>query len=240
VPFLPIPGGIVMPQLDERTGFAILVAGICLLIVGYLWFISRGFGTSTLWGFISLIPGVNLLFPACRFRRAAAPLVLILLGALVCATPYAINAIAGDRVPTDANIEEKPTVGGQTEDRITLTKADPAQYAILRDRKTFAVIQWANADVTDDHVELLRGMTELRELDLNTAAITDRSLAVIAALPKLESLRIGCAGITDEGFRTHILPLANLKQLDLTGSKVKRSTASEWTNAKPGRVRPNL
>ena len=63
---------------------------------------------------------------------------------------------------------------------------------------------------------------------------------VIAALPKLESLRIGCPGVTDDGFRAHILPLANLKQLDLTGSKVKRSTAAEWMNARPGRVRPNL
>ena len=115
-----------------------------------------------------------------------------------------------------------PRSAKQDEERITLTKADPSQYAVLRGKKNFAVIQWANADVTDDHVEMLRGMTELRELDLNTAAITDRSLAVIATLPKLESLRIGYAAITDEGFRQHILPLANLKQLDLTGSKVKR------------------
>jgi hypothetical protein len=225
-----------MPQLDERTGFAILVAGACLFAVGFVWFVVRAFRTGPTWGFVALIPGVNLLFPICHFRQAAQPLVLMLIGGLVAATPYAINAIVGERVSTDAKVEEK-----QGEERITLTKARPEEYAILRDKKTFAVIQWANADVTDEHVEMLRGMTELRELDLNTAAITDRSLAVIATLPKLESLRIGCPGITDEGFRQHILPLANLKQLDLTGAKqVKRSTASEWTNAKPGRVRPNL
>ena len=229
-----------MPQLDERTGFAILVAGICLLAVGFIWFVSRGFGTSKLWGFVTLIPGVNLLFPRDTSAGPRPRSSLMLIGGLIGATPYAVNAIAGDRVSTDAKIEEKPAGGGQTEERITLTKADPAQYAILREKKSFAVIQWANADVTDDHVEILRGMNELRELDLNTAAITDRSLAVIATLPKLESLRIGCPGVTDEGFRQHILPLANLKQLDLTGSKVKRSSASEWTNAKPGRVRPNL
>src|SRR5262245_44026411 len=219
-----------MPQLDERTGFAILVAGACLFAVGFLWFVARAFHTGTTWGFVALIPGVNLLFPIRHFRQAAAPLVLILIGGLVCATPYAVNAIVGERVSTEAQIEEK-----KGEERITLTRADPAQYAILRDKKTFAVIQWANADVTDEHVEMLRGMNELRELDLNTAAITDKSLAVIATLPKLESLHIGCPGITDEGFRQHILPLANLMKLDLTGSKVKRSTASEWTNAKPGR-----
>ena len=229
-----------MPQLDERTGFAILVAGVCLLAVGFLWFVVRAFHTGAAWGLVALIPGVNLLFPVRHFRRAAYPLALMLAGALVCATPYAVNAIAGNRISTDAKIEEKPTGGGQTEGRITLTGADPSQYAILREKKTFAVIQWANADVTDEHVEWLRGMTELRELDLNRTAITDRSLAVIATLPKLESLHIGCAGITDEGFRRHILPLANLKQLDLSGSKVKRSTAGEWTNARPGRIRPNL
>lgn len=224
-----------MPQLDERTGFAILVAGLCLVGVGLLWFVARGFGTGTKWGVVALVPVVNLLFPAFHFRRAAAPLVLVLLGGLVAATPYGLNAILGHRVSTDAVVEEKPT-----EDRITLTRADPAQYPKVREKATWAVVQWANPDVTDEHVEWLRGMTELRELDLNTAAITDESLAVIATLPKLESLRIGCPNITDEGFRKHILPLANLKQLDLTGSKVKRSTAGEWTNAKPGRVRPNL
>lgn len=222
--------------LDERTGFAVLVAGLCLIGVGFLWFVARGFRTGTRWGFVALVPGLNLLFPAFHFRRASAPLALLLLGGLVAASPYALNYFFGEKVNTDEVVERKPS----GEERITLTKADPARYAVLRDRKTFAVIQWANPDVTDEHVEMLRGMTELRELDLNTAAITDRSLAVIAGLPKLESLRIGCPGVTDEGFRAHILPLPNLKQLDLTGSKVKRSTAGEWANARPGRVRPSL
>jgi hypothetical protein len=229
-----------MPQLDERTGFAILVAGACLLAVGFLWLIVRGFQTSTPWGFIAMIPGVNILFPLRHVRSAASPLVLMLIGGVVCAVPFAWKAIAGEHISTDAKVEVKPAGEGQSEERLTLTKADPARYAILREKKTFAVIQWANADVTDDHVEMLRGMNELRELDLNTAAITDRSLAVIAELPRLETLRIGCPGITDDGFRKYVLPLKNLKQLDLTGSKVKRSTASEWTNAKPGRVRPSL
>ena len=217
-----------------------VVAGLCLAGVGFLWFVARGFQTGPGWGLLALVPGPNLLFPALRFRRAAAPLVLILLGGLVAALPYGLNALLGERVRTDAVAEEKPAGGGQTEERLTLTGADPAQYPKVREKTTWAVIQWANPDVTDEHVGWLRGMAELRELDLNTAAITDASLAVLAALPKLESLRIGCPGVTDEGFRTHILPLANLKQLDLTGSKVKRSTAGEWTNARPGRVRPNL
>jgi hypothetical protein len=224
-----------MPQLDERTGLAILVAGLCLLGVGFLWFVVRGFRTSTGWGFVALIPGVNLLFPAFHFRRASGPLALMLLGGLVAASPLALNKIFGDRVRTDAVVEEKAG-----EELLTLTKADPAQYPKVREKTTWAVIQWANPDVTDEHVEWLRGMNDLRELDLNTAAITDKSLAVLATLPKLESLRIGCPNVTDEGFRAHILPLANLKQLDLTGSKVKRSTAGEWTNAQPGRIRPNL
>src|SRR5262245_17626524 len=132
-----------MPQLDERTGFAILVAGACLLAVGFLWFVSRAFRSGTWWGFVSLTPGVNLLFPICRFSRAAAPLALMLIGGLVCATPYAVKAIAGDRVSTDAKVEEKPAGIGQTEERITLTKANPSQYTILLEKKTFAVIQWA-------------------------------------------------------------------------------------------------
>jgi hypothetical protein len=231
-----------MPQLDERTGLAILVAGLCLVGVGFLWLVVRGFRTSTAWGFVALVPGVNLLFPAYHFRRASGPLALMLLGGAVAAMPYGLNALFGNRVPTDAVVETKPDGDGGTEERLTLTKADRVQYAVLRDKKTWAVIQWANADVTDDDVEWLRGMTELQELDLNTAAITDKSLAVIATLPKLEKLRIGCPNITDEGFRAHILPLAKLKSLDLTGAKnVKRETTVEWTNAEPElkRVRPS-
>src|SRR5262245_11679367 len=107
-----------MPQLDERTGVTILIAGVCLFVIGWLWLVVLGFGTSTCWGFVALIPGFNLLFPLCRFRRAALPLAVMLIGALVAATPYAINAIVGERVSTDARIEEKPG-----EQRITLTKA---------------------------------------------------------------------------------------------------------------------
>ena len=229
-----------MPQLDERTGLIILAAGLVVLGLGYLWFVVRGFRTGAWWGVATLLPVLNVLFPVRHFRRAAAPLAVMLVGLCVAALPYAVNAIAGEQVRKDVVVEQKPGDGGAQEERITLTKADPAQYAILRDRKHFAVIQWANPDVTDEHVEMLREMNDLRELDLSTAAITDRSLAIIATLPKLESLRIGCPNVTDEGFRAHILPLENLKQLDLTGSKVKRSTASEWARAKPGRVRPNL
>ncbi len=229
-----------MPQFDERTGFAILVAGLCLFGVGFLWLVARGFQTKFRWGLVAMVPGLNLLFPIYHFRKASAPLVLMVLGAIVAAVPYGLNAWFGEHVATDAVIEQKPAGDGQQEERITLTKANPSEYARLRDKKTFAVIQWANADVTDEQIEMLRGMTELRELDLNTAAITDKSLAIIATLPKLESLRIGCPNITDEGFRTHILPLTQLKQLDLTGSKVKRSSASDWTNAQPGRTRPSL
>lgn len=224
-------------QLDEQTGFLILAAGVVVLAIGYLWLMLRAFRTSILWGLVSLLlaPLGGLLFALVHITQGRRPLLVILLGAVIAASPVAINLIAGGN--RDTGVEEiKPAEGGQpAEERLTLTGAKPSEYEMLNAKKTYAVIQWANADVTDDLAESLRGMENLRELDLNSSQITDRTLALLATLPKLESLRLAGTKITDEGFRTHLLPLERLKELDLTGTAVRGPTAREWKAAQPDR-----
>src|SRR5262245_46499766 len=116
-------GGSPMPQLDERTGLIILAVGLILIFAGFVWFVIRGFRTGLRWGFVTLLPLLNVLFPIYHFRRAVGPLAVMLLGVCVGALPYAINAITGEQVRTDAVVEQKPVDGGLQEERITLTKA---------------------------------------------------------------------------------------------------------------------
>ena len=97
------------------------------------------------------------------------------------------------------------------------------------------VLQMANPDVTDETLELLRGLNQLRKLDLNNTQVTDAGLVVLAGLPRLERLRLGHTKITDEGFRTHLAGLASLQQIDVTGTAVKGKTKRNGRRAKPGR-----
>ena len=68
------------------------------------------------------------------------------------------------------------------------------------------VLQMANPDVTDDTLDYLSGMAQLRELDLNDTAVTDAGLAKLARLGTLQSLRLKDTAITDAGFRDTVLP----------------------------------
>jgi Leucine-rich repeat (LRR) protein len=197
-----------MPHLDERVGLAVLAVGAAVALAGVVWLVRR-------------------LLPLFRdlVVRGFRPALVILLGVAIAASPVVLNKLAGK--PNDKAVARGEVLG--------LTGADRAEYAVLRADKSFAVVQWANPDVTDDDVEALRGMDALRELDLNSSQVTDRSLAVIATLPRLESLRLLGTRITDDGFRTHLLPLPNLKRLDLTNTAVKGPTAREWKAARPDR-----
>lgn len=208
-----------MPPLDERAGLAILAVGLAVAAVGVFWLVRR-------------------LLPILRdvVVNGFKPALVILVGAGIAASPIALNKLAGDK-PNDKAVVRPaaPAADGPSGEVLGLTGANPAEYEILRAKKTFAVIQWANKDVTDEHVELLRGMDDLRELDLNSSQVTDKALPVLAALPKLESLRLLGTKITDDGFRAHLLPLPNLRRLDLTGTAVKGPTAREWKAARPDR-----
>lgn len=114
------------------------------------------------------------------------------------------------------------------ERHITLTGWDRHDYSILLRKPDVVVLQLANADVTDETLKLLAGMSQLKELDLNHTAVTDAGLELLAKLPKLESLRLKNTKITDAGFRTHLLEKASLVYLDLTGTEVASKTVREW------------
>jgi hypothetical protein len=86
----------------------------------------------------------------------------------------------------------------------------------------------ANADVSDQTLEHLRGMAQLRELDLNDTSITDAGLATLAGLPNLQILRLRATAVTDSGFRTHLLDKETLRELDVRETAIASKTMREW------------
>jgi hypothetical protein len=215
----------------EVAAFYILLLGVFLGAVAWLWLLVAAFKTSALWGLaLLLFPPCGLVFPFRHWPRAKRPLLLFLLAGLVIATPYGVNlyhnrfASLGPR--------EKIVDG---ERHITLTGWDGTDYSILRQKPDTVVLQLANPDVDDRTLENLRGMTKLRELDLNGAGVTDEGLGVLAELPSIQELRLARVKITDDGFQKYLAHKESLRKLDLTGTQVHGKSKREWKKAQPGR-----
>jgi RNA polymerase sigma factor (sigma-70 family) len=117
--------------------------------------------------------------------------------------------------------------------RITLTGLKHFDYGSLRERREVVVLQMANEDVDDQTLEHLKGMDQLRKLNLSDTRITDKGLALVAELPRLQELYLARTKITDEGFQKHLAPKETLLKLDLTGTRVKTKTKRAWKKLKP-------
>jgi hypothetical protein len=215
-----------MPQLSEQTGFIILIVGLALVAIGYLWLVLRAFRTHAGWGLAALLlpPVGGLVFSVARWRRALGPVAVALVGVLAAASPIAINLL----VP--ANKEEiKNVTTGETD--LTLTGLAGYDYASLGAKTDLTVLQMANSEVTDAGVEHLRGLTRLRRLDLSDTAITDASIPVLAALPALEDVKLARTKVTDAGVRQLLDGAKRLRAIDVRGTDVKTATLRDWKNA---------
>ena len=65
---------------------------------------------------------------------------------------------------------------------------------------------------TDEHLPLLKGLTHLKRLNLETAKITDAALGNLAGLTELESLSLYQTGVTAAGL-AHLTTLPDLEQV---------------------------
>jgi hypothetical protein len=242
----------------EQLSIPIFLTGLGLAALGLLWLIIVAFRRRFLWGVVCLLAALGLvavaalvqadrelrqpitygvagglglvllLFVLVHGRGARLPLAVVLLGLAVGAFPAAYSRL----VPIDLGPREKLVDG---EMHITLTGWDRDDYSFLRDKPDVVVLQMANADVTDDTLQYLKGLEKLRELDLNDTQVTDEGLLILKELPALEALRLKGTKITDAGFREHLLPGASLRMLDLRGTGVSREAVKTWRAAKPGR-----
>jgi len=215
----------------ERYLAIVLIAGLVVAAIGFLWLVAVGFRTRIAWGVgLLLLPPLALAFIPRNFRRAFAPTFLLLVGGGLIAAPYAVNYVAEHWI--DLGPRQRVVDG---ELHVTLTGWDQKDYQVLRARPKTVVLQMANADVTDETLEHLRDMQSLRELDLNDTQITDAGLAVVAELPALETLRLRNTKITDAGFKQHLFDNERLTELDLTGTQVASATVRAWKKLREGR-----
>jgi hypothetical protein len=215
----------------EKYAFFVLLAGLVVGAIGYFWLAIAAFKVSKRWGFaLLLFPPLAVLFVPTHFRKSIAPLIVLLIAGVFLGAPYAINYYHEKFGNLDPR---EKIVNGEL--HITLTGWDGSDYSFLEMKHTAVVLQMANPTVTDETLRYLRGMDQLRELDLNDTQVTDEGLTVVADLPRLEELRLARTKISDEGFRKHLSPKGSLRKLDLTGTKVKGKSKREWKKAKAGR-----
>jgi hypothetical protein len=215
----------------EEYAFLVLIAGLGIAAVAYLWLLVAAFRVSKGWGFGALLlPPLAIVFLLTHLRKSAGPIVLFLAAGVLLAAPYAVNYYNAKYVGFGPR---EKTVDGEL--HLTLTGWDESDYSGLENKPQAVVLQMANPDVTDRTLEHLRGMDQLRELDLNDTKVTDEGLAVLDALPRLEVVRLARTKISDAGFRKHLAGKESLLKLDLTGTAVKGKTKRDWKKARPGR-----
>lgn len=198
--------------MSEQIGAIFIFAGLFAVAVGGLWATGRGLGV-LLW--------------RKPVRRLLAPVALLGVGLVLGVAPFvaqrAYLAIVGLG-------ERERVIDGER--ALTLTGWDREGYAILAAKRDVAILEMGNPDVTDDTLELLEGLPQLRELTLNDTAVTDAGLATLARLPRLESLRIARTKVTPEGVQRFLdAPPPRLRQIDVSGNDVPTAILRRWKNA---------
>jgi hypothetical protein len=213
----------------EQYGLYFLIAGVALGGIAWLWLLVVAFKQRFLWGLgLIVFPPLALLFVARHFRKARRPLLVLVVAALIFATPYGMSFYAQHFMPLGPH---ERRVDGEL--RITLTGLKDFDYSTLAGRRDVAVLQIANEDVDDRTLEYLKGMDQLYSLDLNDTRVTDKGLDIVAGLPRLRELRLARTKITDEGFKKYLASKESLRKIDFTGTEVKGKTKRDWKKEKP-------
>jgi hypothetical protein len=78
----------------------------------------------------------------------------------------------------------------------------------------------------------IRGLVELRELEIMRNPIGDDGLAPIAELPALERIDMSHTEVTDAGLK-HLLNLPRLSRLDLKHTRITAPAVAEFRTARP-------
>jgi hypothetical protein len=214
----------------EAYGIYILAAGVLLGAIGSLWLVVSAFRQHLGWGLavLLLVPLGSLAFLVVHFRRAWLPMFVILIGASWIATAFLAPALHMQWYGLN---DWERVVEGEVHLTLTGWNKPNSDYAKLAKRSDVVVLQMANKDVTDDTLAYLKNLTNLRELDLENTQITDEGLKTLKGFESLQDLRLRNTKITDAGFREHLLPLKNLKNLDVRDTDVSSKTMREWKKA---------
>lgn len=203
----------------EPFALYFMAAGAAVLLAGLLWLVVVAFKT----GFI---------------KKAFVPVLVILLGAAVALFVPVTGKLFPKPIQDTGVGEKKKDTMGNVEERLTLTGAKREEYAKLNGTR-YAVVQWANADVTDEDAAVLAEQTDLRELDVSNTQATDATLERLVKLPKLTKLYVARTKITADGVKTHVLdnPACKLVEIDVRGltPPVPGAALREWKSKDPAR-----
>lgn len=198
--------------MSETIGAALIFAGLAAAFGGLLWLVARG---------VAVVLGLR------AATRLLAPLVLLGVGLVVGATPFAWQRLHMAVVGLG---ERERVVDGVR--ALNLTGWDRRDYDILRRKRDVAILEMGNADVTDDTLSLLLELPNLRELTLNDSGVTDAGLPVLARLGRLESLRLARTRVTPDGVRAFLAaPPPRLRQIDVSGNDIPTAILRAWRNA---------
>jgi hypothetical protein len=216
--------------LYELFGVSVILLGSILLLIGIALLIRNAYRTRWWLGVflaLTVMLGTPLIYGLIRFRQNKRPLILVLVGLIIGAIPFAADHAyefvfgLGER--------ERVIDGGR---HMTLTGWDRKDYAVVLSRKKdVAVLELGNPDVTDETLTLLRDMPLLKELTLNDTMVTDVGLKTLKELPALESLRLARTKITKEGITEFLAdPPPKLLEIDVSGNSIPASALRKWKN----------
>ena len=215
----------------EQYALYFYLAAAGVVLCGLIWLLVVAFRQKFVWGVgLILFPPSILVFVPKHFSRAWRPTAVILLGCALAATPLVTTWLVPEQIDLGERVK---LVDGQT--HVTLTGWDRKDYAVLKLHSQAAVVQMANADVTDATLEHLRGMANLTKLDLGNSQITDAGLKTLRDLPKLRELYLNGTRVTDAGLSEHLSALPTLERLDLRGTAVTKEAVDEWRKGNPKR-----
>jgi hypothetical protein len=207
----------------------IFLIGAAIAIIGCVGLIVVAFRQRIWWGIgVVVFPPLSIVFCARHLKRCVIPLALLIVGGATAAFPALVTRLVPvDLGPLDRIVDQ--------ERHLTLTGWDRNDYSVLAAKPDTVVLQMANPDVTDQTLEYLRGMTRLRELDLNDTQVSDNGIEALKGLATLETLRLRRTKISGKGFVEVLSPMPALKQLDLRETDVDPELVKEWRDAKEGR-----
>jgi energy-coupling factor transporter transmembrane protein EcfT len=167
----------------EQYALYFYIAGAAIVLLGLIWLLVVAFRVKFLWGLgLFLFPLLILVFVPKHFRVSWKPAAVIFLGCLMTATPFVTVRLFPEKIDLGERVKD---VNGEI--HITLTGWDRKDYSVLKQHSQAAVLQMANAEVTDATLEHLRGMENLYKLDLGNTQVTDAGMKVLKELPSCAS-----------------------------------------------------
>lgn len=216
----------------EVAGLGILIAGSLLVITGLFWLIGLAWRRRLSVGLLTILTlplGGPLVYGLTRFAESKRPLILVISGLLLGATPFGWNLVQEKLFGLG---ERERIINGER--HLTLTGWDRPDYRILKEKSDTVVLEMGNPDVTDATLESLASFNRLKELTLNDSGISDAGLKTLTRLPALQSLRVARTKITKDGVIAFLESAPqSLKEVDVSGNSIPASILRKWKNQDP-------